>query len=117
LIDAIFPVGKLLEYLAMQKTSLRNIIDMLPPYFTAQRRVACPWEQKGTVMRLLNEQYKERIVEQVDGLKIQLDGADWVLIVPEADEAVFTIFAEGSSVDVAAALADRYARVIEGMRS
>ena len=68
-------------------------------------------------MRLLNDQYKDRIIEQVDGLKIQLDEAGWVLIVPESDEAVFTIFAEGTSADASTALADRYARVIEGMRS
>ena len=117
LIDAMFPVGKLLEYLALQKTSLKDIIATLPTYYTAQRRVACPWEQKGTVMRLLNDQYKDRIIEQVDGLKIQLDEAGWILIVPESDEAVFTIFAEGSSAEASAALADRYARVIEGMRS
>ncbi len=117
LIDAIFPVGKLLEYLALQKTSLDELVRTLPPYYTSQRRVACPWEQKGTIMRLLNEQYKDRIMDQVDGLRIQLDDSGWVLIVPEADEAVFTIFAEASSAESSAALADRYAQVIEGMRS
>ncbi|MBI4790644.1 MAG: mannose-1-phosphate guanyltransferase [Chloroflexi bacterium] len=117
LIDAMFPVGKLLEYLALQKTSLGDIVATLPAYHTAQRRVACPWEQKGTVMRLLNDQYKDQIVEQVDGLKIQPDGSGWVLVVPESDEAVFTVFAEGKSQESAAALVDRYARVIESMRS
>ncbi len=117
LIDAMFPVGKLLEFLAVQKTTLADVIATLPPYYTAQRRVGCPWDQKGRVMRLLNEQFRDQITEQVDGIKVQLDPNQWVLIIPESDEAVFTIFAEGPSAETAAALADRYARVIEGMRS
>jgi hypothetical protein len=39
------------------------------------------------------------------------------LIVPESDEALFTIYAEAPTPDAATALADRYARVIEGLRS
>ncbi len=117
LIDAMFPAAKILEYLAMQKTTLAAVVATLPPYQMAQRRVPCPWEQKGMVMRLLNEQYKDRIVEQVDGLKIRLDQKQWILIVPESDEALFTIYAEAPTPDAATALAERYARVIEGLRS
>ncbi|HEX9077719.1 MAG TPA: sugar phosphate nucleotidyltransferase [Anaerolineae bacterium] len=117
LIDAMFPIGKLLEFLAVQKTRLHEVVGMLPPYHTARKTVVCPWDQKGTVMRLLNEQYKDRIVEQMDGLKVQIDPSEWVLIVPESDEAVFSIFAEGPTDEAASALADRYVRVIEGMRS
>jgi mannose-1-phosphate guanylyltransferase/phosphomannomutase len=68
-------------------------------------------------MRLLNEQFRDQIAEQVDGVKVQFDEHQWVLIIPESDEAVFTIFAEGPTAEIAAGLADRYARVIEGMRS
>ncbi len=117
LIDAMYPLGKMLEFLALQKVRLRDVVEMLPPYHIAQRRVACPWDMKGTVMRLVNEEYRDRIVEQVDGVKIRLDDEQWVLIVPEPDEAVFTIVAESSSQEAAGALADRYVRVIEGMRS
>jgi mannose-1-phosphate guanylyltransferase/phosphomannomutase len=117
LIDAMFPVVKLLEYLAMQKTSLAEVVNTLPPYYTAFRRVACPWDKKGMVMRVLNEQYKDRITEQVDGVRIQLGEREWALIVPESDQPEFYIFAEGTSDDNAAMLADRYARVIDGLRA
>ncbi len=117
LIDAMYPLGKLLELLAKQKTRLGDVVATLPPFHVATRRVACPWDKKGTVMRLLNEQYRDQIVEQVDGVKIQLDENEWVLIVPESDEAVFTIVAEAGAADAAATLADRYMRVIEGMRA
>ncbi len=117
LIDAMYPLGKMLEFLALQKVRVRDVVETLPPYHIAQRRVACPWDMKGTVMRLLNDEYRDQIVEQVDGVKIRLDTDQWVLVVPEPDEAVFTIVTEAESQQAAAALADRYVRVIEGMRS
>ncbi len=117
LIDGMFPVAKMLEYLALQKVSLTDVAAELPPYHVAQKRVDCPWDKKGTVMRLLNEQYQDRIVDQVDGLKIRLGEREWVLILPESDHPAFSIFTEAQSPDAAAALADRYARMIEGMRS
>jgi mannose-1-phosphate guanylyltransferase/phosphomannomutase len=117
LIDAIFPIAKMLELLALQQTKLEQVIDTLPAYYLAQKRVPCPWEHKGTVMRLLNEQYKDRISDQVDGIKIRLDDREWALIVPESDEPVFSIYAEAASADTAAMLVDRYARVVDGLRA
>jgi mannose-1-phosphate guanylyltransferase/phosphomannomutase len=112
-----FPVAKMLEFLATQHTTLDNVIATLPPYHVAQKRVSCPWDQKGSVMRLLNEQYKNLITEQVDGLRIRLDDREWALIVPESDEPFFSIYVESTSPDAAAILLDRYARVIEGLRA
>jgi mannose-1-phosphate guanylyltransferase/phosphomannomutase len=117
LIDAIFPVAKMLEFLAMQHTTLIDVVESLPAYHVAQRVVPCAWDQKGKVMRLLNEQYKDSIVEQVDGVRIRIADREWALIVPEANEPVFYIFTEGASDDAAAALADRYVRVVEGLRA
>jgi mannose-1-phosphate guanylyltransferase / phosphomannomutase len=116
LLDAIFPVAKMLEYLATQRTTLSDVVESLPAYHVAQRVVPCAWDQKGTVMRLLNEQYKDSIVEQVDGVRIWLADHEWALVVPQSDEPVFYIFTEGPSDDAATALADRYVRVIEGLR-
>jgi mannose-1-phosphate guanylyltransferase/phosphomannomutase len=111
-----YPIAKLLEFLATQRVSLADVIDALPAYYVAQKQVPCGWDQKGTVMRLLNEQYKDSIVEQVDGIRIRLGDREWALIVPDADNPVFYIFTESTTSDSAAILADRYARVIEGLR-
>jgi mannose-1-phosphate guanylyltransferase/phosphomannomutase len=117
LIDAMYPIAKLLELLATQNTTFDQVIATLPPYFVATKRVPCPWEQKGTIMRLLNEQYKDRISDQADGIKIRLSDNEWVLFVPEATEPQFTIYAEGTSYDNASMLVDRYTRIIEGLRA
>lgn len=113
--DGLIGLAKLLEFLATQGTRLSTVIDSLPEYYIASRRVSCPWEAKGAVMRRLNEQYRERKDRQIDGVRITL-GEDWVLILPDADEPVFHIYAEAGSQRQADNLADKYARVVEGLR-
>jgi mannose-1-phosphate guanylyltransferase/phosphomannomutase len=117
LVDAMYPIAKLLEFLATQHVALAQVVEELPPYYVAQKQVLCGWEQKGKVMRLLNEQFKDNIVEQGDGVRIRLGEREWVLIVPDADHPVFYVFTESTTADSAAMLADRYTRVIEGLRA
>lgn len=116
LIDAMYPIAKLLEHLARQRATLADVVANLPMAFTATETVDCSWENKGKVMRLLNERFRDQIVEQVDGVKIRLDEGEWVLFIPEPDRPEFTVYAESKSQEAAGALAERYAQVIEEMR-
>jgi len=114
-IDGLMAVAKLLEFLAKQRTSLSEVVNALPPYNVVQQRVSCPWEAKGTVMRLLYEQYQDYGSETIDGVKIWL-GEDWVLIRPDPDQPLFHVTAESRSEAEARALADKYVRVVESLR-
>ncbi|MDI7278282.1 MAG: nucleotidyl transferase, partial [Anaerolineae bacterium] len=113
--DGLFALAKLLEFLVTQNVTLSQVVDGLPPYYVAERRVSCPWEYKGTVMRLLNEQYKPRRAAQIDGTRIDL-GKEWVLVLPDPDEPYFRIVAQSESGPQAQDLADKYARVVEGLQ-
>ena len=88
-------IARLLEYLATQRTTLSEVVAGLPKYHIARSRAACPWENKGTVMRLLNEQYGGGASERVDGLKIR-SGDEWVLILPDPDRPLFYVHAESA---------------------
>ncbi|MGE5139206.1 MAG: hypothetical protein ACM3JD_07090, partial [Rudaea sp.] len=116
-VDGMFAVAKLLELLAVHQTSLADVVQNLPAYNLVQKRVYCAWEHKGTVLRMLSEQYKDNILNTVDGLKLSVDNQDWVLITPNPDEPVFHVYAQAQSRETANLLAERYARVIEGLRS
>jgi mannose-1-phosphate guanylyltransferase/phosphomannomutase len=116
-IDGLMAIARLLEFLATQKTRLSDVVDALPPYHLAQRQVPCAWEQKGMVMRHLNEQYRDRKEKQVDGLRIRLENDDWVLVLPDPDEPVVDIYAESDSDDQAGELADHYRHVVEELLS
>ncbi|MCL6430777.1 MAG: mannose-1-phosphate guanyltransferase [Anaerolineae bacterium] len=113
--DGLFALAKLLEFLVTQNVSFSQVVDSLPPYYVAERRVSCPWEYKGTVMRLLNEQYKPKRGAQIDGTRIDL-GKDWVLVLPDPDEPYVRVIAQSESGPQAQDLADKYARVVEGLQ-
>jgi mannose-1-phosphate guanylyltransferase/phosphomannomutase len=114
--DGMFALAKLIEFLIVEGTSLSQVIAELPPYYVAERRVSCPWELKGTVMRLLNQQFKPPRSAQIDGTRIDLGNAEWVLVLPDPDEPVFRVFAESDSEPQAQELADKYARIVEGLQ-
>lgn len=113
-VDGMMALAKLLEFLATQKTTLSQVTASAPPQYMAMRLVPCPWEVKGTVMRLLHERYKDDRDTQIDGVKVRL-GNDWVLVLPDPDQPHFRVYAESDSKAGAEELADRYARIVESL--
>ncbi len=113
--DGLFATVKLIELLALRNARLSEIIRDLPRYSMSQARVPCRWEFKGKVMRILNQQYQDRKLDQVDGVKIDL-GDEWVLILPDPDGPFFHVIAEGSSDEQARVLAEKYAGLVTGLQ-
>jgi len=114
--DGLMTVAKLLEFLTTQETTLSQAVAAVPVHFASRGTVGCPWESKGTVMRRLNEQYKERLGEQIDGVKIQLGNDEWVLVLPDADEPLFHIHSQARSTEQARDLVARYERIVGGLQ-
>jgi mannose-1-phosphate guanylyltransferase/phosphomannomutase len=54
----------------------------------------CPWSQKGLVMRILNERLADRDVDLTDGIKL-FDERGWVQVLPDPDEPLIHLYAEG----------------------
>jgi mannose-1-phosphate guanylyltransferase / phosphomannomutase len=116
LIDGLMAVAKLLECLAVQQTTLADVVASLPPFHVSRQEAPCPWEEKGKVMRLLNQQYKERRADLIDGIKIVLSEGEWVLVVPDPDYPRFFVYAEAHTDSEAQELADHYARIVQGLQ-
>jgi mannose-1-phosphate guanylyltransferase/phosphomannomutase len=115
-IDGLMAAVKLLEFLAAQQTSLADVVAELPSFHVGHREVSCPWEAKGTVMRLLNQQYKDRRADLIDGIKILLGEGEWVLILPDPDFPRFHVYAEAQAEGEVQELVERYVRIVEGLR-
>jgi Nucleoside-diphosphate-sugar pyrophosphorylase involved in lipopolysaccharide biosynthesis/translation initiation factor 2B, gamma/epsilon subunits (eIF-2Bgamma/eIF-2Bepsilon) len=113
--DGLFAIVKIMELLVSQNTQLSDVAREIPGYYLDQTRVPCRWEHKGKVMRILNQQYEDRRLDQVDGIKIDL-GDEWVLILPDPDGPFFTIIAEGSSQEQAHILTQKYAGLVAGLQ-
>jgi len=114
--DGLFSFAKLLEMLALQETTLSEVRQMLPAYFMAAETVPCPWEVKGRIMRVLTAESEGTRTELVDGIKTYSDDGSWVLVLPDASEPNFRIYAEAGSQDAANELVHRAVLRISGLK-
>jgi len=115
-IDGMMTIAKVLEFLAKLQITLGSALAQVPPYYVANGQVGCPWDAKGSVMRLLNQQYKERLGQQIDGVHINLGENQWVLILPDADSPHFHIYSQAQSQQAAQDLIDKYIRIVQGLQ-
>lgn len=104
----------MMDLLSVRKAALSDVRASVPPVHRVRESVVTPWEQKGTIMRTMVEQTQGRDVELVDGIKIRHDGG-WVLVLPDPEEPLTHIWAEGESPDSARTLAQEYVRRIRQM--
>jgi len=113
-VDGAAAFMKVLDLLAVRGVPLSTLVASVPPIHVVHDRVVTPWESKGAVMRSLVEQNKGRDVELVDGVKISNDRG-WVLLMPDPEEPITHIWAEGDSLAEARSLAQEYARRVRQM--
>lgn len=105
---------KLLDLVARADLPLSEVVERLPRVHLAHETLVTPWEQKGTVMRTLVEHAKDRDVQLIDGVKVFHEHG-WVLALPDPEEPITHVWAEGSSEADARRLAQEYLRRIRQM--
>ncbi|MDR2192328.1 MAG: mannose-1-phosphate guanyltransferase, partial [Endomicrobium sp.] len=99
--DAMYAIGKVIEMMAEENLSLSMVSREIPSFEVLHKTVPCSWDKKGQAMRKAIEEAKGKKSELIDGVKIYLSNG-WVLLVPDADEAYFHIWAESKDRRVAA---------------
>jgi mannose-1-phosphate guanylyltransferase/phosphomannomutase len=110
--DAVASLGKLLELLARVKRPLSELVDELPAPALVHEEVPCAWALKGLVMRVLTERLKERETDILDGIKV-FDERGWAQALPDPDEPVVHIFAEGETAASSGELAAELRALVE----
>jgi mannose-1-phosphate guanylyltransferase/phosphomannomutase len=114
--DSMYAFGKLLEMLATTGLTLAEIAAELPPARVLRTRVRCPWELKGRIMGVLTREAQESgPVDLIDGVKI-FQNHSWALVLPDASEPYFHVFAESDSPEEAEKLLRTYVEKIEALR-
>jgi mannose-1-phosphate guanylyltransferase / phosphomannomutase len=101
--DAVASLCTLLELLAPVQRPLSELVTEVPKSHVIHRQLACPWALKGLVMRVLTEQLKGRELDLTDGIKV-LDERGWAEVLPDPDEPLVHIYAEGDTAEVSAEL-------------
>jgi mannose-1-phosphate guanylyltransferase/phosphomannomutase len=92
--DAIASLCKLLELLAPVRRPLSELVSELPRPTLVHRQLPCPWALKGVVMRVMTERLRDRELDLLDGIKVY-DERGWAQILPDPDEPLVHIYAEG----------------------
>ena len=102
--DAVASLAKLLELFAPVNRPLSELVAELPEPTLVHHQVPCPWALKGLVMRVLNERLAGRNLDLTDGIKL-FDERGWSQVLPDPDEPVIHLYAEGETRELSEELA------------
>ena len=111
--DALYALGKVLELISTSDAPLSQLVARVPVAHIVHLQVDCPWELKGTVMRRMTEKLHDGRVSLVDGIKLFLEHGEWALVLPDAEEPVFHVFAEAADNARAATVAEKYRETLQ----
>jgi mannose-1-phosphate guanylyltransferase/phosphomannomutase len=84
----------------------------VPATALVHERAPVPWSLKGLVMRELSERIRDNRIDLADGIRVEDDGG-WAQFVPDPDEPLFHIYAEGSDDAHSAELLSRYRGLLD----
>ncbi|HEY2374290.1 MAG TPA: sugar phosphate nucleotidyltransferase [Gaiellaceae bacterium] len=110
--DAVASLANLLQLLAPVRRPLSELVGELPRPTLVHHQIACPWGMKGLVMRLLNERWAGRNLDLTDGIKV-FEDRGWAQVLPDPDEPVIHLYAEGETAESSEELADELRRIVE----
>jgi mannose-1-phosphate guanylyltransferase / phosphomannomutase len=110
--DAVASLCKLLELLAPVRRPISELVADLPASTLVHRQLQCPFALKGLVMRVLTERLKDRELDLTDGIKV-FERRGWAQVLPDPDEPVLHLYAEGKTEEGSQALEAEYRALIE----
>ncbi|MCU1491574.1 MAG: Nucleoside-diphosphate-sugar pyrophosphorylase family protein, partial [Acidimicrobiaceae bacterium] len=110
--DAIAALVRLLGLLSLEEVRLSSLVAGLPPVHVVHEATATPFELKGTVMRSVLERARSDELVLLDGVKT-IDATGWTLVVPDPEEPLTHVFAEGDTARASAERAERAISEIE----
>jgi mannose-1-phosphate guanylyltransferase / phosphomannomutase len=112
-LDGIAAFVRLLGLVARTRMSLSQIEARIPKAHLLKRSMPTPWAAKGSIMRTVVEAAAGRVMDTTDGVRVVEPDGGWVLVLPDPEEAVTHLWAEGPDADTAQALLDEWAAVTE----
>jgi mannose-1-phosphate guanylyltransferase / phosphomannomutase len=112
-LDGIAAFVLLLGLVARTRLSLSQIDARIPQAHLLKRSMPTPWAAKGSIMRTVVEAADDREMDTTDGVRVVEPDGGWVLVLPDPEEAVTHLWAEGPDADAAQALLDEWAAVVE----
>ena len=112
--DGMMASAVLAALLSTQDRKLSELIAEQPKVYMCHEQIHCPTAQKGTLMRLMLEQYGDREISLLDGVKVH-ENNGWTLILPDANHPKVHLYANGTSDKDCEARLQQYRADVEEM--
>ena len=97
--DNILASGTILDYMAGEDISLRELASEIPEYYYLKKEIPCSWDYKGTIIRKLVEE-KDKNLEMEEGIRFT-DDKGWTLIIPDDRGPHLNIYVESPKEEYA----------------
>ena len=93
--DGAMTLALMLDLLSKSQSHLSQNIENLPPSFTTKTKIECSLEKSKIVISELLKEFPDSNTS--DGIKIQVDQDNWVMIRPSGTEPIIRIYGESNS--------------------
>ena len=93
--DGAMTLALALELLSLSDKTLAEQVDLLPSSFTTKDKVACSKEDAQKIIKTLDEENPNS--DLTDGIKINFDEKNWIMVRPSGTEPIIRVYAEASS--------------------
>ena len=93
--DGAMTLALMLDLLSKAQLDLSQNIKNLPPSFTTKTKIECSLEKSKIVISELLKEFPDSNTS--DGIKIQVDQDNWVMIRPSGTEPIIRIYGESNS--------------------
>ena len=93
--DGAMTLALMLDLLSKSQLDLSCNIENLPPSFTTKTKIECSLEKSKIVISELLKEFPDSNTS--DGIKIQVDKDNWVMIRPSGTEPIIRIYGESNS--------------------
>jgi phosphomannomutase/phosphoglucomutase len=93
--DGAMTLALMLDHLSKSTSSLSKNITSLPPNYTTKTKMECSTEQSKLVIEKLLKEFPDS--DTSDGIKINVDEKNWVMIRPSGTEPIIRIYGESNS--------------------
>ena len=93
--DGGMTLALMLDLLSKSKSNLSENIKNIPPSFTTKTKIECSLEQSEIIISELLKDYPDS--DTSDGIKIQVDDDNWVMIRSSGTEPIIRIYGESNS--------------------
>ncbi|KXA90397.1 hypothetical protein AKJ57_04190 [candidate division MSBL1 archaeon SCGC-AAA259A05] len=115
--DGTLAAARILEMLDGQEKTLLELVDSISSYPIFREKVDCPNEEKSDKMKSVKEESATKFGEfkdmvTVDGVRLEFENGDWVLIRPSGTEPYIRITAEANEKSRAKSLVKKAKEIL-----